>query len=64
MVLTVRQIIHLRMVGLMDDDLEMIWKEAGPVCWMYYKVFVHLFGSYSNISSKCRYENLKSVKFK
>jgi hypothetical protein len=64
MVLAVRQIIHLRLVELMNDDLERIWKEAGPVCLTYYEVSVLLLGSYSNIRSKCRYEKLKSVKFK
>jgi len=37
-VLIMRQIIHLRVVGLMNDDLERIWKEAGPLCLTYYKV--------------------------
>jgi hypothetical protein len=38
-VLIMRQIIHLRVVGLMNDDLERIWKEASPLCLTYYEVF-------------------------
>ena len=50
MVLIMRQIIRLRMIGLINDDLE----ASGPGVFDILQSFVHLFGNYSNIMIKFR----------